>query len=166
MNESRYRRWLIGTTLVLFSAALTVPNYVKAEAKAYTSSTQLAQITEAKPTPNGETKVEPRQEFWIVTNEIKSPAKDNVPELEVYRWDPGFLVVQKGKPVTLHFYGVKGKEHPFEIRGLGVKGDVQKGKITTVTFTPKEVGTYPIVCLVHETLEKHGPMVGYLRVEE
>lgn len=151
----RYRRWLFGLTIVMFAAALTAPNHVQAETHSYINK---AHITDKQ--------VVLSQEFWIVTNEIKSPAKDNVPELEVYRWDPGFIVVQKDQPVTLHFYGVKGKTHPFEIRGLGVKGDVEKGKVTSVTFTPKEVGTFPIVCLIHETLEQHGPMVGYLQVQE
>ncbi|PWK13166.1 cupredoxin domain-containing protein [Tumebacillus permanentifrigoris] len=151
----RYRRWLFGLTIVMFAAALTAPNHVQAETHTYTTK---AHITDKN--------VEPHQEYWIVTNEIKSPAKDNVQELEVYRWDPGFLVVQKGKPVTLHFYGVKGKAHPFEIRGLGVKGNVEKGKVTSVTFTPKEVGTFPIICLTHATIEQNGPMVGYLKVQE
>ncbi|MBL0386758.1 cupredoxin domain-containing protein [Tumebacillus sp. ITR2] len=155
MNYTRCRKWLLGTTVALFAAALTAPDYVRAETHTYTNT---AHIADKKPVA--------QQEYWIVTNEIKSPAKDGVPEMEVYRWDPGFLVVQKGKPVTLHFYGVKGKAHPFEIQGLGVKGDVQKGKVTTVKFTPDKVGTFPIVCLTHPTLDQHGPMVGYLRVEE
>ncbi|ASS76405.1 hypothetical protein CIG75_16550 [Tumebacillus algifaecis] len=105
-----------------------------------------------------------QQEFWIVTNEIKTKLADGK-EIEAYRWDPGFLTVDKGKQVTLHFYGLKGKAHPFEIEGLGVKGNVEKGKVTSVSFTPKQVGTYRIVCLTHPTVEHEGPMVGYLRVE-
>ncbi|KEO82852.1 cupredoxin domain-containing protein [Tumebacillus flagellatus] len=155
MNYRRCRNWLLGATVVLFAAALTAPDYVRAETQTYTHTAHIA-----------EKKAEPKQEFWIVTNEIKSAAKDGVPEMEVYRWDPGFLVVQRGKPVALHFYGVKGKSHPFEIQGLGIKGDVQKGKVTTVTFTPDQAGTFPVVCLTHPTINQNGPMIGYLRVED
>jgi heme/copper-type cytochrome/quinol oxidase subunit 2 len=107
------------------------------------------------------------QEFWIVTNEIKTKVQENgkEKEIEAYRWDPGILVVDKGKPVTLHIYGLKGKAHPFEIAGLGVKANVEKGKVTTVTFTPKQAGTFKIICLEHSAIEKNGPMIGYLRVE-
>lgn len=105
-----------------------------------------------------------KQEFWIVTNEIKTKL-ENGKEIEAYRWDPGFLTVEKGKPVTLHFYGVKGKAHPFVIEGLGVKGSVEKGKTTSVTFTPEQAGTYRVVCLTHATVAANGPMIGYLRVE-
>jgi heme/copper-type cytochrome/quinol oxidase subunit 2 len=138
----------------LVAIGIVLPKHAHAEIQTYLNSAHVTQKQAVT-----------KQEYWIVTNELKTKATDKTPELEVYRWDPGFLVVDKDKPVTLHFYGVKGKEHPFEIVGLGVKGNVEKGKVTTVTFTPKEAGTYPIVCLVHPTKEKNGPMVGYLRVE-
>ncbi|HEU4965375.1 MAG TPA: cupredoxin domain-containing protein [Bacilli bacterium] len=156
MRRKKWRRrvFLLGTGLA-FSLSLLAPQTISAETQPYLNKAHIAQK-----------KVETQQEFWIVTNEIKSKATDSTPEMEVYRWDPGFLTVTKGKPVTLHFYGVKGKEHPFIIQGLGVKGNVQKGKVTTVTFTPEKAGTYPIICLVHPSKEKNGPMVGYLRVEE
>lgn len=136
----------------------------KAETQPYLKSAHINDFPKVE-TTSATASAQKGQEFWIVTNEIKSPAKDNVPEMEAYRWDPGFLVVNKGLPVTLHFYGVKGKEHPFVIEGLGVKGDLKKGQVTTVTFTPQQTGTFKIVCLVHQTLEQHGPMIGYLRVE-
>ena len=81
-----------------------------------------------------------------------------------YRWDPGTIVVEKGDQVVLHFYGVQGMFHPFEI-GLGVKGEVKKGMVTTVSFTPEEEGTYEIVCSAHADMEHQGPMFGYLIVD-
>jgi heme/copper-type cytochrome/quinol oxidase subunit 2 len=155
MNRMGKRVGLAGALLAaLLLPSFTLPQTGHAESQPYLDS---AHVTAKKQ--------EPKQEYWIVTNEIKSKATETTPELEVYRWDPGFLVVNKGKPVTLHIYGVKGKEHPFVIEGLGVKGDVVKGKVTTVTFTPTKEGTYPIICLTHPTLEKNGPMIGYLRVQ-
>jgi plastocyanin len=138
---------------VLAAALVVGPGVGMAETQAYLESAHVAK------------KGMEKQEFWIVTNEIKTKLEDGK-EIEAYRWDPGFLTLEKGKPVTLHFYGVKGKEHPFVIEGLGVKGNVVKGKVTTVTFTPEKAGTYRIVCLTHPSVEKEGPMVGYLRVEE
>ena len=149
------RKLLLATLGMLVATGIVLPRHAQAETHSYLNTAHVAQ----KP-------VEPKQEYWIVTNEIAAKATETTKEMEVYRWDPGFLVVEKDKPVTLHFYGVKGKEHPFEIIGLGVKGNVVKGKVTTVTFTPKKAGTYPIVCLTHPSKEKDGPMVGYLRVEE
>ncbi|MFD2171808.1 cupredoxin domain-containing protein [Tumebacillus lipolyticus] len=138
--------------LVIASALLLLP------------STSFAETAPQLDQAHSVSKAMEKQEFWIVTNEIKTKLEDGK-EIEAYRWDPGFLTVEKGKPVTLHFYGMKGKEHPFEIEGLGVSGKVEKGKVTTVTFTPKKVGTYRIVCLIHTTLEQEGPMIGYLRVQ-
>lgn len=146
---------LLGAGMLLGSSL--APQAANAEVQTYTEKAHV----------NDKKLVAKQQEFWIVTNEIKTkigePGKEK--EIEAYRWDPGFLVVEKNKPVTLHFYGVKGKAHPFVIQGLNVKGDVKKGQVTTVTFTPTKEGTYPIVCLVHPTIEKNGPMLGYLRVE-
>lgn len=139
----------------ILAGLLLAPQGALAENQAYLNSSHVTAMQHAK------------QEYWIVTNEIKAKIQENGQEreFEVYRWDPGFLVVDKDKPVTLHIYGVKGKSHPFEIEGLGVKGDVTKGKVTTVTFTPKQKGTFRIVCLSHATKEQEGPMIGYLRVE-
>jgi plastocyanin len=149
--------WRVGGSLVLGACVLFGGVRVQAE--------PLEQTPYSNHAVQHQVQTKKKQEFWIVTNEIKSPAKDGIPEIEVYRWDPGFLTVEKGQPVTLHIYGVKGKEHPFVIEGLNVKGDVTKGKVTTVTFTPEKAGTYKIICLTHPTMEMHGPMIAYLRVE-
>ena len=142
------------TLSLLLACAVLWPQSAIAETQTYLTTSHVSTMSEG-------------QEFWIVTNEIKTTIKEGGTEreIEAYRWDPGFLVVDKDKPVTLHFYGVKGKAHPFEIVGLGVRGNVEKGKVTTLTFTPKQAGTYKIVCLVHPTVDKNGPMIGYLRVE-
>ncbi|MBB6731941.1 cupredoxin domain-containing protein [Cohnella zeiphila] len=80
---------------------------------------------------------------------------------EGYRFDPGTIVVQKGVEVELRLSGVNGESHPFEIQGLGVSGEIAKGKTTIVKFTPKQAGTYPIICTTHTD----PPMVGYLVVQ-
>jgi heme/copper-type cytochrome/quinol oxidase subunit 2 len=98
------------------------------------------------------------REIRMVTGEYKSG------ELESYRWDPGTVVVHEGDHVVLRIYGVNGKSHPFEIRGLGIKGKVVQGKETVVEFHANKPGIYELVCLTHPTIEQDGPMVGYIVV--
>ncbi|MBJ6361324.1 cupredoxin domain-containing protein [Paenibacillus sp. GCM10012307] len=104
------------------------------------------------------------QVYHLVTGEFKTTTDDGS-ELEVYRFDPGTIYVRKGEPVQLNITGINGKIHPFIIEGLNIKGEVQKGKVTTVRFTADQPGTYPIVCLTHTQLKRGGPMVGYIVVQ-
>lgn len=106
----------------------------------------------------------PKKEFTVITTEYKSKTAEGK-ILEVYRWDPGTIVVNEGDEVTLRFLGVNGNFHPFVIKGLGVKGEVKKGRETTVTFVADKEGTYEIVCTVHSDFSLNGPMVGYLVVD-
>jgi len=105
-----------------------------------------------------------KKEFTIITTEYKSKTEDGK-IIEVYRWDPGTIVVEKGDQVVLHFYGVQGLFHPFEIKGLNVKGEVKKGRVTTVSFTADREGMYEIICTAHMDMEHEGPMIGYLIVD-
>jgi len=102
--------------------------------------------------------------FHLVTGEFSSSGPDGR-KIEVYRWDPGHIVVSRGQPVELQITGVNGGSHPFVIEGLGVRGIVRKGETTVVRFTPEHAGTYPIICLTHRDLEQNGPMVGYITVQ-
>ncbi|WP_308638484.1 cupredoxin domain-containing protein [Paenibacillus silvisoli] len=102
--------------------------------------------------------------FQLVTGEFKTKTDDGK-ELEVYRWDPGTLVVNKGDRVELRISGVNGKSHPFVIQELGIKGEVNKGQTTVVHFTADQRGTYPILCLTHTSLANGGPMIGYIVVQ-
>jgi FtsP/CotA-like multicopper oxidase with cupredoxin domain len=102
--------------------------------------------------------------FHLVTGEFKSVGKDGK-EFEVYRWDPGTIVVERGQQVQLHITGVNGASHPFVIEGLGVRGEVRKGETTIVKFSADHPGTYPILCLTHTDQQQSGPMVGYIVVQ-
>ncbi|MDQ0339422.1 heme/copper-type cytochrome/quinol oxidase subunit 2 [Caldalkalibacillus uzonensis] len=85
-------------------------------------------------------------------------------QMEIYRWDPGLLVVNKGDRVRLNIIGLNGHSHPFTIEGMGVKGEVVKGDVTTVEFVAKKAGTFKIVCLSHTDLSNEGPMIGHIVV--
>ncbi|CAM3983475.1 cupredoxin domain-containing protein [Paenibacillus alkaliterrae] len=106
---------------------------------------------------------EPRV-FQLVTGEFKTQTADGK-EIEVYTWHPGTLFVSKGEATELHISGVNGNSHPFVIEGLGIRGEVTKGKTTVVRFTPEKEGTYPILCLTHTDMRHGGPMVGYIVVQ-
>ena len=69
----------------------------------------------------------------LVTGEFASKTDDGK-EIEVYRWDPGTVIVNQGDNVELHITGVNGESHPFVIEELGIKGEVTKGKTTMVKF--------------------------------
>ncbi|WP_127534724.1 cupredoxin domain-containing protein [Paenibacillus kobensis] len=103
------------------------------------------------------------QVFQFVTGEFETTDRAGK-MLEAYQWSPGSIYVTKGTPVELQITGISGDRHPFEIEGLGIKGEVLKGKTTVVRFTPKEAGTYAIRCLTHADMRSGGPMVGYIFV--
>ncbi|TVY06851.1 cupredoxin domain-containing protein [Paenibacillus cremeus] len=109
----------------------------------------------------------PAQERTInlVTGEFKTTDATGQ-ELEAYRWDPGTIYVKKGEHIRLSIYGVNGASHPFIIEGLGIKGEVKKGQETVVQFHADKPGIYRIICLVHPDIAHHGPMIGYLVVDE
>ncbi len=100
----------------------------------------------------------------IITTEFETETDDGK-EIEVYRWDPGTVFVPKGQEVTLSFFGVKGKEHPFYIEGTDVKGNVKKGEETMINVRFDKTGIYRIVCTAHETIDQNGPMIGYIVVK-
>lgn len=103
------------------------------------------------------------QVIQLVTGEFTATFDGK--KLESYRFDPGTVVVNKGQPVELRISGINGQSHPFVIEGLGISGEVHKGKTTIVKFTPKEAGVYSIICQTHSEPNSGGPMVGYLVVQ-
>lgn len=100
----------------------------------------------------------------LVTGEF-SATLDNGKKIEVYRWDPGTIFVRKGEQVELRISGINGQSHPFVIEGLGITGEVRKGKTAVVRFRAEKSGTYPIVCQTHTDAHSGGPMVGYIVVQ-
>ncbi|MDX8346322.1 cupredoxin domain-containing protein [Rossellomorea sp. YZS02] len=105
-----------------------------------------------------------KQVIQLVTGEFKSQTADGK-ELEAYRWDPGTIVVEKGKEVELRIFGVNGTEHPFYIEGTDVTGTVRKGKETVINVTFSKEGTYRLICETHETIQNNGPMIAYIVVD-
>lgn len=100
----------------------------------------------------------------MVTGEFKTTAA-NGSTIEAYRWDPGTVFVEKDERVNLVLYGVNGDSHPFYIEGTNMKGEVKKGKETSVIFQAPKEGVYRIICLTHPDKNHQGPMIGYIVVD-
>lgn len=103
--------------------------------------------------------------FDLVAVEFDAEDPHTGQEREVYRWDPGTIVVRQGERVRLNIHGLNGEKHPFLIEGLGIQGEVTQGEVQTVEFVAKEKGVYRLVCLVHTDSHNEGPMVGYIVVQ-
>lgn len=89
---------------------------------------------------------------------------DQGKEMEMYRWDPGYISVRKGDRVHLHMHGVNHSSHPFVLKGYDVKGEVKPGEVTDVQFVADEAGLFQLICLTHQDQKHEGPMIGYVRV--
>ena len=71
--------------------------------------------------------------------------------LDSYSYEPGHLVVEKGKPVELILKSVTTlTPHNFIVKdpagGFSVEQDVGAGKTVVLKFTPTLSGTFPIYC--------------------
>lgn len=71
--------------------------------------------------------------------------------LDSYSYQPGHLIVEKGKPVELTLKSVTTlTPHNFIIKdpagSLAVEQDVSAGKTALLKFTPTQSGTFPIYC--------------------
>lgn len=104
------------------------------------------------------------KEFDLLAVEHTGTHPQTGEKVEIYRWDPGFLVVNKGDRVRLNITGLHGEHHPFEIEGLNVTGHVSKGETTTVEFIANETGTFRLICHNHTDWDHAGPMVGHIVV--
>ncbi len=103
--------------------------------------------------------------FEMVAVEFDGTDPKTGQEREVYRWDPGTIVVRQGDRVRLNIHGLNGDKHPFLIEGLGIQSEVAKGEIKTVEFVAKEKGVHKLICLVHTDSKNEGPMIGYIVVQ-
>lgn len=107
---------------------------------------------------------EGERSIHMVTGEFKTVTETGE-TIEAYRWDPGTVFVEKDEKVKLVLSGVNGESHPFYIEGTAIKGEVRKGKETTVTFKAAKEGVYRIICLTHPDKDHNGPMIGYIVVD-
>ena len=62
-----------------------------------------------------------------------------------YSFEPAEITVHKGQPVTLELTSPV-VTHGLEIKELGIKTEVKKGKPDEVSFTPEKAGTFTGKC--------------------
>lgn len=80
---------------------------------------------------------------------LKDPDDTGTWTVETYRWLPGEITVVQGDEVTLEILGINGTSHPTVLEGYDLSFDVQRGKLTTVTFTADKPGIFRFVCSAH-----------------
>ena len=59
-----------------------------------------------------------------------------------FEYSPSEITVKKGVPVVLELTSLD-RLHGFDCPGLGIRGDINPGKVTTIEFTPKQQELFP-----------------------
>lgn len=80
---------------------------------------------------------------------IKEPNADGRWEVEDYIWLPGQIVVNEGDEVTLEIFGVNGARHDSSIEGYVDSFVVERGQLTSVSFTADQPGVFRLTCSTH-----------------
>ena len=62
-----------------------------------------------------------------------------------FEYSPKDITVKKGVPVILEFTSLD-RLHGFTCPGLGIRTDIQPGKVNRLQFTPDKTGTFPFHC--------------------
>ncbi len=78
-----------------------------------------------------------------------APANAIEVELNDNYFNPKVITIPNGKSTTLVLKNRGKKEHTFTVDQLGVDAEVQPGSEKTITVTPKNPGTYELVCRYH-----------------
>ena len=62
-----------------------------------------------------------------------------------FEYSPSEITVKKGVPVVLEFTSLD-RLHGFDCPGLGIRSDIEPGKVNRLEFTPQKAGTFPFHC--------------------
>ena len=79
----------------------------------------------------------------------KETAKSIVVELNDDYFNPKIITIQNGTTTSLILKNKGKKEHTFTVKNLGIDAEVQPGKEKNITVTPKQPGTYELICRYH-----------------
>lgn len=103
----------------------------------------------------------------VIAQESPKPPETPVRQIKVsakkYEYSPEEIRVKQGERVRLLITATD-RKHGFEIKELGIKTELEKGKETVVEFTIGKPGTYQIKCSVRCGFG-HGGMRAQLVVE-
>ena len=64
-------------------------------------------------------------------------------------FNPKAITIPNGKTTTLILKNEGKKEHTFTVDKLGIDAEVQPGEEKSITITPKNSGTYELICRYH-----------------
>jgi plastocyanin len=81
-----------------------------------------------------------------------------------FEYNPAQIVVVRGQPVVLELTSLD-RLHGFNCPALGVRADVEPGKVSRVRFTPQEAGTFEFHCDIF-CGSGHANMRGTIVVEQ
>ncbi|NQD65969.1 cupredoxin domain-containing protein [Bacillus haikouensis] len=70
-------------------------------------------------------------------------------ELNDDSFNPEVITIPNGTTTKLILKNKGKKEHTFTVEKLGIDTEVQPGKEKTITITPKQPGTYELICRYH-----------------
>jgi cytochrome c oxidase subunit II len=76
---------------------------------------------------------------------------------------PNQIMLKKGETVTLELTSLD-RVHGFFQRALGIDGDIEPNQVNRITLTPKESGSYQVIC-DHYCGYGHGNMNMTINVE-
>ena len=70
-------------------------------------------------------------------------------EVVVYLFAPSQIIVNQDDDVTLEFVGVNGMSHPITIAGYDKSFELNRGRVTKISFKADKAGAFPIECHTH-----------------
>lgn len=81
-----------------------------------------------------------------------------------FEYNPNEIRLKKGVPVVFELTSLD-RLHGFNCPELGIRGDINPGKVTRIDLTPQKVGTFVFFCDIY-CGEGHENMNGKIIVEE
>ena len=81
---------------------------------------------------------------------LEEPDEEGDWVVETYTWAPNQIVVNEGDTVNLEIIGINGAQHESFIEGYVDSFVVERGKLTSLSFTADEAGVFKIVCTIHQ----------------
>jgi cytochrome c oxidase subunit 2 len=104
--------------------------------------------------------------MYAVPNRTRAAESAQVVKITAgkFHFTPDHITLVKGQPVTLQLTSTDAT-HGFMIRALKIDTDIKSGKITEVTVTPANTGTFKAIC-DHYCGLGHGGMKMTVLVEE
>ena len=80
---------------------------------------------------------------------LEEPGEDGKWVVETYTWAPDQIVVNQGDTVNLEIIGINGARHDSFIEEYVDEFVVERGKLTSISFTADKAGVFKIVCTIH-----------------